>query len=1006
MLKTISGRFGYVVGEDPIDTDDGARQPDTPNSHTKRDKKEKRSRGGTSTTEMKGSSASPAPTIFNKPQRQELKQGHDPNKVHGVAISTRHIIIEPSQRHFNYQPSTRGIIAEPSTKILGVGVGVVPSTRNLNISNSNNNNNNEPQKSMRILDKKNSLRHMDSPDHKNKTSMNGVDKKQPSTRTMNAMNGGSDKKATSPRNMISIDEKSSFGKMNSIAEKKVIGNMNSIAEKKAIGNMNSIDEKKTIGNMSSIVEKKTIGNMSSIVERSTFRGMGSIDEKSPRNMSSIDEKSPRNMSSIDEKSPRNISSIDENSSPRNTNQILNVSSNSKSSTSSKNSTSTKSTATNSTSTTKTISSIDNSKSNSNHSRDTINKSNHSEMTRNVDNRSGKNRERKDHQRGRPGKRSGNSFGTPAHFDRDRPSTALITRKELEEILAAKVKEEMLEKKTMPPKSGTNSTDIWVANADKEPISEEFSVASGASVEDESPFGNRENSEYDINFHDISEEEMTEHTVHTDDSDQDGGDSFDAGELTLADSMERRCTTIRFDEYDELQTCLHINDYTQGEIKRSWYRREDYDKMVDLARKTASKAVKREKELRDELDTMLQVSSQSPTRAGRRNGDFRDNPAKDDENGNHSGDNRSVGSGKTADGKRKKPIEYRGLEAWTPEGSQKCRSLKENAIELVWNEQSRQWEDGSFDPDAISEMYRPVAKIALAAARERAMIDEKMVKKLSDQEDARAEKKRSRNILHKSKLVIKRTATKTVQGAGKVLAETGKGAVKIGKRGVKAGVATATLDPRMMKEALKVRMHGKKKRECKHEKELTTSKAAYERDVEELEESGSISLHDSTGKCGAVYFYIFDVSELSVMLRPLNFFVDINFLTYLFASPSRNITTGLLFSSTNVLDRRPGLQRPGLVTTYEYSDGASDKMSEDNLALRDYSIKSSVETESNLSTASPHKKKKSKLKLLGVVPIPGTQKMYSEDRRAERAEKRLAKMIRRPSWEASMTVGKY
>jgi hypothetical protein len=420
---------------------------------------------------------------------------------------------------------------------------------------------------------------------------------------------------------------------------------------------------------------------------------------------------------------------------------------------------------------------------------------------------------------------------------------LITRKELEEILAAKVKEEMMEKKTMPPKSGTNSTDLWVANANKDPISEEFSVASGHSLEDESPFG-RGNPEYDINFHDISEEEMTEHTehtVHTDDSDQDGtGDSFDVGDLTLADSMDRRYTTIRFDEYDELQTCLHINDYTHGEIKRSWYKREDYDKMVDLARKTASKAVKREKELRDELDLVV---SQSPPKAGRRNGENAGNYS--------SGDNRSVGSGKTADGKRKKPIEYRGLEAWTPEGSKNCRSLKEDAIELVWNEQSRQWEDGSFDPDAISEVYRPVAKIALVAAHDRALADEKMVKKLSDQEETRAEKKRSRNILHKSKAVIKRTATKTgkglVQGAGKVLTETSKGAVKIGKRGMKAGVATATLDPRMMKEALKVRVHGKKKRECKHEMELATSKAAHERDVEELEGSGSISLQDSTGK---------------------------------------------------------------------------------------------------------------------------------------------------------------
>ena len=104
-------------------------------------------------------------------------------------------------------------------------------------------------------------------------------------------------------------------------------------------------------------------------------------------------------------------------------------------------------------------------------------------------------------------------------------------------------------------------------------------------------------------------------------------------------------------------------------------------------------------------------------------------------------------------------------------------------------------------------------------------------------------------------------------------------------------------------------------------------------------------------------------------------------------------------------QRPGLSRPGLATAYEINDGASDKLSEDNSALRDYSVRSS-EAESNLSTATSNKKKKSKLKLLGVVPIPGTQKKYSEDRRADRADKRLAKMDRRPSWEASTTVGKH
>ena len=101
-------------------------------------------------------------------------------------------------------------------------------------------------------------------------------------------------------------------------------------------------------------------------------------------------------------------------------------------------------------------------------------------------------------------------------------------------------------------------------------------------------------------------------------------------------------------------------------------------------------------------------------------------------------------------------------------------------------------------------------------------------------------------------------------------------------------------------------------------------------------------------------------------------------------------------------QKPGLQRPALPTTYEIDmniDHVSDDLSSANggIAL------STADSESHNSTK---KKKNSKLRLLGVIPLPGTEKKYSEDRQRERAEKRIAKMTRRPSWEASMTTGKY
>jgi hypothetical protein len=56
---------------------------------------------------------------------------------------------------------------------------------------------------------------------------------------------------------------------------------------------------------------------------------------------------------------------------------------------------------------------------------------------------------------------------------------------------------------------------------------------------------------------------------------------------------------------------------------------------------------------------------------------------------------------------------------------------------------------------------------------------------------------------------------------------------------------------------------------------------------------------------------------------------------------------------------------------------------------------------------PKASTKHKLKLLGVVPIPGTKKTwYKEDRREKKAEKRIQKQKTRPSWEVGTADGKY
>ena len=237
------------------------------------------------------------------------------------------------------------------------------------------------------------------------------------------------------------------------------------------------------------------------------------------------------------------------------------------------------------------------------------------------------------------------------------------------------------------------------------------------------------------------------------------DEYDEEEM-FEDSLPPRAITIRFDEYDEMQTILHINDYTNGEISKAWYKREDYDKMVTLARKTAEKVEERRKDI------------------------------------------------SKMDAKRSRKIESRGLEAWTTFGAAKVRLLKESAVEAVWNEQSRQWDLGIHDPERLRDAYIKISKGAQAAAEDRGFSDFLIAKRIREIEAEEAEKKRRRKLLGKSKALarkgIKKTAggvVKTAKLGVKTTKLTGKVALKTGKVATKTAIATATLDRKMLKETI-------------------------------------------------------------------------------------------------------------------------------------------------------------------------------------------------------------
>lgn len=305
---------------------------------------------------------------------------------------------------------------------------------------------------------------------------------------------------------------------------------------------------------------------------------------------------------------------------------------------------------------------------------------------------------------------------------------------------------------MPPNI-TTSTQLWVAASNAAAAkTRRLSLTSEASYFEEV----LEESEY-------YEEEVVD-DGHIDDS-----SSF----LPADHGLPPRKVTIRFDEYDEMQTVLHINDYTKHEISRTWYKREDYDKMVALARKTAEKVEERAKE----LGNLNKMSSK----------------------------------------KKSRQIESRGLEAWTTMGATKVKLLKETAVEVVWNEQSRQWDAGIHDSDSLRESYQTVSKGAQATAQDRGFTDALIAKRIREMEELAKEKKRNRKLLSKTKHAVGKTVKNTAGGmaktaklAGKATKMTGKVALKTGKVATKTAVATATLDRKMLKEAI---IPSKKKRQC-------------------------------------------------------------------------------------------------------------------------------------------------------------------------------------------------
>jgi hypothetical protein len=408
------------------------------------------------------------------------------------------------------------------------------------------------------------------------------------------------------------------------------------------------------------------------------------------------------------------------------------------------------------------------------------------------------------------------------------------------------------------------------------------------------------------FEEILEEE-DEEDDHDDDDEyyeeiivEDGGGGGGGGMLnhSAASTTTTGSKKVRFDDYDEMQLTLHISDYSDQEIKKSWYKREDYDGMIQESRSLVQKAEER----RDQL----LLSSSEITNVGTQNGNRENSSILQQQLTS------SMPIHPLHTLAHKSELETRGLEAWSSSGAEQVRSIKETAIEAVWNEQERQWEAGILDLETLRDVYHAAALPALRLAEERGFSDHQVAEKIRQMEelqtsdDVKQKRRRATSILVKSRSILGRS----VKVAGKMARETG-------KRGAKAGVGAVTLDPRMLLEAIQVE---KKKRE---------SKANQERRV----------------------FKQPSLSSLAIQLESSS--------AEDFVMPS--------------------------------DDDVSAVSSRSKHQPLDISVSSRQQAP----------QKREKLKLLGVVPIPGTQKMYNEDRREKKAEDRRRNGSGFATWESSL-----
>ena len=492
---------------------------------------------------------------------------------------------------------------------------------------------------------------------------------------------------------------------------------------------------------------------------------------------------------------------------------------------------------------------------------------------------------------------------------------------------------------------------------------------------------------------IDDDEYIEEVIEDDDDEY---IEYVIEEEIIDDLLPPRTTTIRFDEYDEQQIVLNLDQYTDSELDKSWYNRGDYDKMVSSAKKLI------EKERIKELTTVTKKRAINKLLLPQSN---------------------SFNAEST-----------RGLETWKEDGQKKIRELKERALEVIWNEQSRQWSLGVDDKEQMRHVYRKVSTPAQDQAIKRAAQDELVASEIKRQDALD-------NILFRKKhrlnmIAVSKALGKSIKVSKDVVEKTTKVVGKTGRVIGRTGLGVATLDKRMIKESIapnttKAEVSDANEKEERRPTIIRTPSqhTTLTRNLMAMNLASSTSLRYSPRRCSKRVAY--STSEKSKN----------NVLNFHNSTPCRlDGTSSLSFNLEDLQSPDDSFRSSGSAAAADCSSipeaGREDSPQhdsngdlghvghnggeEDELAMSPIPKQQrKLSTNANSSPFrkspnydptkildTPRRPKIQKLKLLGLVPIPGTQVLYEADLQRQRDELRARKKgSMMPSWENGVTSGK-